>query len=386
MGMDANQKILFVDDDPRVLQSLRQVLAKHYDAQFASSGAEALTLFRNNGPFAVVISDFAMTEMNGVQLLLKVRELDSDVVTMLFTGAATFDDVSEAVRLGHIFRLIGKPCGSNQLLKNIEDGLRQHARIHAEKAMLEETLNGTISILTTILSATGPLFFGRAQRVKKLAFKLAENLQIEDTWTVEIASTFAFLGYLKLPLSMQERVYHKQIVPDRVLHLIEGFPSFTSDLLGQIPRLEKIAEIIRIIPLDYTQTWDKPPSTRRLASVIRLARDYEELTGGNHGPKAIYGILSEKKNGYLPGGLEALRELIDLNIELPPEKEIFLSQLKPGMTLSNDLRMDDDMLILAKGTEVNKIIVELLDNYRRTYTSESLPRFVRVIEDGKLNF
>jgi hypothetical protein len=78
--------------------------------------------------------------------------------------------------------------------------------------------------------------------------------------------------------------------------------------------------------------------------------------------------------------------LIDLNIELPPEKEIFLSQLKPGMTLSNDLRMDDDMLILAKGTEVNKIIVELLDNYRRTYTSESLPRFVRVIEDGKLNF
>ncbi|MGB1520751.1 MAG: response regulator, partial [Limisphaerales bacterium] len=243
--------ILFVDDEPSVLESLRRVVETHYPATFAKSAKEAIEAFEQQGPFAMVISDFRMPNLNGAELLLEIRNRDPDVVTMLFTGAAGFDDVSEAVRMGQIYRLIGKPCGAKEMLQNLEDGFRQYDAIRAEKNLLEQTLNGAVSALTTILSATEPLFFGRAQRVKKLAFKLADHMGIHDQWRLELASTFAYLGYLNLPPAMQERVYHKRIVPDKVTHLIDGFPRFAADLVKKIPRLEKIGNIIISIPRDY---------------------------------------------------------------------------------------------------------------------------------------
>ena len=75
---------------------------------------------------------------------------------------------------------------------------------------------------------------------------------------------------------MQERVYHKRIIPDKVTHLIDGFPRFAADLVKKIPRLEKIGNIIISIPRDYDTNWQEEEHVRRLASVIRLANDFDE--------------------------------------------------------------------------------------------------------------
>ncbi|MEC7201273.1 MAG: response regulator [Verrucomicrobiota bacterium] len=375
------RSILFVDDEPSVLESLRRVVETHYPATFVKSAKEAIEAFEQQGPFAMVISDFRMPNLNGAELLLEIRNRDPDVVTMLFTGAAGFDDVSEAVRMGQIYRLIGKPCGAKEMLQNLEDGFRQYDAIRAEKNLLEQTLNGAVSALTTILSATEPLFFGRAQRVKKLAFKLADHMGIHDQWRLELASTFAYLGYLNLPPAMQERVYHKRIVPDKVTHLIEGFPRFAADLVKKIPRLEKIGNIIISIPRDYDTNWQEEEHVRRLASVIRLANDFDEYSEAHYGPKAIHQKLKDRQHQYLPGAMEALGNVIDLEIDSLPEIEIPLRQIQIGMTLRQDIRLTDGLLLASKGTVIDEVVVELMDNYRRTYDETYLPAFVRVIED-----
>ena len=79
--------------------------------------------------------------------------------------------------------------------------------------------------------------------------------------------------------------------------------------------------------------------------------------------------------------MEALGNVIDLEVDSLPEIEIPLRQIQMGMTLRQDIRLTDGLLLASKGTVIDEVVVELMDNYRRTYDETYLPAFVRVIED-----
>ena len=119
-------KILFVDDEEMVLSGITLTVGRNFDIRTATSGTEGLALIESEGPFAVVVSDFNMPGMEGVEFLQQVRAMDKDAVTMLLTGGANFNEVSDAVRMGAIFRLIGKPCPTEYLEENLNQALRQY--------------------------------------------------------------------------------------------------------------------------------------------------------------------------------------------------------------------------------------------------------------------
>ena len=64
-----DDKILFVDDDVMVLSGLKRQLRNQFNIETALSGKEALKIIKTNGPYAVVVSDFLMPGMNGIELL-----------------------------------------------------------------------------------------------------------------------------------------------------------------------------------------------------------------------------------------------------------------------------------------------------------------------------
>ena len=152
-------KVLFVDDEESILKAFKLNLGRKYSVYIANSGSEGLRILEEDGPFKVIVSDFSMPGMNGSDFLEKVREQNKEVVTMLLTGQANFDDLCEVVRKGEIFRLLGKPCSPETLEQNLQQALRQHQLICAEKELLEKTLNGTISAMTSLLSAAKSLVF-----------------------------------------------------------------------------------------------------------------------------------------------------------------------------------------------------------------------------------
>ena len=113
-------RILFVDDEESILQGFKLTLGRKYEISVASSGKEGLEIYDRDGPFAVVVSDFAMPEMNGAEFLGELRQRGSSAVTMLLTGVANFEEVSKVVSSGGIFRLLNKPCSSEKLKENLE--------------------------------------------------------------------------------------------------------------------------------------------------------------------------------------------------------------------------------------------------------------------------
>ncbi len=137
-------KILLVDDDANLLAATRRQLRKKFELETARSGADGLHALNTNGPFAVVISDMRMPEMNGLEFLKQVKTSAPDTVRMMLTGIADKNTAVEAVNVVNVFRFMNKPCSSESLSRAIEAGLQQYHLIRAERVLLERTLAGNV--------------------------------------------------------------------------------------------------------------------------------------------------------------------------------------------------------------------------------------------------
>lgn len=131
-------RILFVDDDQRVLDGLKRMLHGEFDVETASSGTEGLATIHLFGPFAIVVSDMRMPGLDGAEFLARVRELAPDTVRMLLTGHKDIDCAIAAVNQGQIFRYLSKPCEKDEMLTALRLGLKQYrANVEAGEILKE---------------------------------------------------------------------------------------------------------------------------------------------------------------------------------------------------------------------------------------------------------
>jgi DNA-binding NtrC family response regulator len=117
-----------------MLEAVQRTLRGQVDLQTACGGVEGLRVLREEGPFALVVSDMRMPDMNGAQFLAKAREHAPATVRMILSGQSDFLATLAAVNEGHIYRFLSKPCSSDQLLAAVQDGLNQHRLLAAESA------------------------------------------------------------------------------------------------------------------------------------------------------------------------------------------------------------------------------------------------------------
>ena len=121
-------KVLLVDDDENILLAFQREFRKYFDMHLASGGKEGLEVLETKGPFAVVVSDFRMPNLNGIQFLAEVRKRAPETVRIMLTGHPSKPLAMDAVDAGYIFRFHTKPCSLEDLYKSIEDGIKEHQR------------------------------------------------------------------------------------------------------------------------------------------------------------------------------------------------------------------------------------------------------------------
>ena len=120
------EKILFVDDEVAVLEGCVRLLRQDFKIEIASSGAQALSMLSANGPYAVVVADMRMPEMDGAQLLSKIAVKFPQVLRIVLTGNQDMETAKRAVNEGGIFRLLTKPCEKEQLASALNAALVQY--------------------------------------------------------------------------------------------------------------------------------------------------------------------------------------------------------------------------------------------------------------------
>jgi response regulator RpfG family c-di-GMP phosphodiesterase len=136
-------RILLVDDDPLILQALTRILrAEGYEVVAHPDPSVAVT----ERDFTVVITDFMMPQMNGIELLAKMRAANPNAVRILLTAAADFKVASDAVNRGEIFRLLGKPWTLTELTSCVKQAVAhyhlvtENEQLHREIAQKNEAL------------------------------------------------------------------------------------------------------------------------------------------------------------------------------------------------------------------------------------------------------
>jgi DNA-binding NtrC family response regulator len=143
---DSRPRLLFVDDEQRVLNSMRIMFRRQFDLFLASHGAEALDIVRDQN-IDVIVADHRMPKMTGVEVLSKVRTLSPRTVRILLTGYADLDAVEGSINESEVFRFLTKPCAPKQLRETIELAARLAREAPAPEAPTELSPADTLEII-----------------------------------------------------------------------------------------------------------------------------------------------------------------------------------------------------------------------------------------------
>jgi response regulator RpfG family c-di-GMP phosphodiesterase len=355
------KSILFVDDDQNLLDGLSRQLRKSYSMTTACGPHEALARIDAGATFAVVVSDYTMPRMTGIEFLTQVAGRLPDAVRVLLTGNADLELALEAVNRGGIFRLLVKPCDSEKMRAALDASLEQFRLREAERVLLEQTLGGCVQLVADVVSHMSPDAFGRALRLRGYTRELAARLKLEAAWRVETAALLSQLGIVALPPDLLARASRRNQLSPEERRVYEAHPRVARKLLARIPRLEVVADIIgRQAPPEASE---KPWSAESAlaAQLLRAATAFDDL------------IVAGKS---VDDATRAVAALLDLPEEVgraaaflrPPAMGsvsalVPVQRLAPGMVLEQDLRRQDGQLVIARGHEITPSLLERLMNY-----------------------
>lgn len=364
------EKILFVDDDPNLLASYQRQLRKQFTIETASDGAQGLEAVTQHGPYAVIVSDFRMPGMDGIEFLCRVREKAPDSVRMMLTGCADVKTAVEAVNEGNIFRFLTKPCPPDALFKSLLAGMGQYHLITAERELLEKTLNGSIKVLSEVLSLLNPEAFGRASRVSRVVKEIALELGISKVWQLETATMLSQIGCIILPEEVLKKIYRGEGLTEKESQLLESHPSIASRLVAHIPRMEEIAEMIAYqekrfdgsgVPSDSRKGEEIPLGARILKAVL----DFDMLETAGNSKSSALDQLKQRSGWYDPRVLTALKAVVATEAEYLV-RSVNLQELEVNMILAVDVKTVRGILLIAKGHEVSRPLLERLTNIAKT--------------------
>lgn len=209
-----NEPLIYVvDDEPNVLASLKRFLiGEGYSVVTFSDGSEALAAMAEKEA-AVIVTDYMMPGISGIEVLQKAREISPDTIRVMISGALDLELTMEAISRGEVYRIIGKPWSDLELKITIHQCVEQY-RLIQENYRLQEKLMDQEKI----------------EMVKALVVTL--NHEINNSLV------FISMGIDRLSLSFAD----KQI-PDDHLEFMKEMKASSNRIANLVKKLRNIEEI-----------------------------------------------------------------------------------------------------------------------------------------------
>ncbi|NNG04605.1 MAG: response regulator [Inquilinus sp.] len=366
------RKLLLVDDDPNLLSGMRRQLARDYELSTAAGGKPGLETLAKEGPFAVVISDMRMPEMDGVEFLREVKRRHPDTVRIMLTGNADQQTAIDAVNEGSVFRFHNKPCPVENLKATIEAALEHYRLITAERLLLEQTLAGSIKVLVDVLSILDPEAFGKTVLLRERVKALAGHLKLADAWQLDIAAMLSSIGQITLPAETQAKIRAGSALSSPEKEMVDRTPENGRNLLANIPRLEKVGNAIYYQNRGYDGTGfpdggSAGPDIPIGGRILRVLLDLERLETRNGSTEGAFAQLECNRQFYDPGVLAAAHACIVARHGVEPAletRDIPLDFLRAGDVLVDGIRVASDTLLLPAEHVISQTDIERLRNKR----------------------
>ncbi|HEX4622490.1 MAG TPA: HD domain-containing phosphohydrolase, partial [Myxococcaceae bacterium] len=356
-------RILLVDDDALILQALSRILkAEGYEVVAHSDPEQAAT----EVGFQVIITDFMMPKMNGIELLGVLRQTNPNAVRILLTAAADFKIASDGVNRGEIYRLLGKPWTLTELTNCVRQAVQHHhlleenARLtrevvakneelvainrNLEKLVVERT-NGLLDGLISALDYRDTETQWHSRRVSLYSRRIAEAAGVHgvELDTIEQGALLHDIGKIGVP----DAVLLKpgKLTQDEWKEM-RKHPDIGHQMIHNIPFLSTPAQIV----LSHQERWDGEGYPRKLkgpeihigARIFAVADTLDAMTSdrpyrlGTTFSNAIQEIQRCKGSQFDP---EVVRAFVDIGEDaLVKIKQEMLAAKKPLHQLDAEAR------------------------------------------------
>lgn len=364
-------KILLVDDDENILAGFRRNLRNEYQVFTAISAANGLEILDDHKDIMVVVSDYNMPEIKGIDFLSAVKNKLPNTIGILLTGNADLHMAINALNSGAIFRFLTKPIELENLKNVISSGITQYKLLTSEKELLEKTLKGSIKVLIDILAVASPNIFNRSILFRDLAKKILDRLKIVNVWEIEIACLLSQIGCIGIPSELIEKKMSGKQLTKVEEEMFFSQAQIGKSLLQNIPRLEKIANAIvyqykSLDDINLIRDEISDETILLIPKLLKLLNDYMFLLEKGIKEENITTFLNEEKHLYDPLLLSALEaEILEAQSGYLFES-VKLSQLKAGMILADHLYDKNNIKILSKGIVLSDIFITKLKNLATT--------------------
>jgi len=166
---------------------------------------------------------------------------------------------------------------------------------------------------------------------------------------------------------------------------VKKFPEVIDHLLGNIPRLDEVREIIDCLmgnPLPYENKAKEEVYKAYRIIDAALEHDYLEVEG--HDSEVILGTLRGGEKEFDKDVVEAMSQLLHKSKTRYLVNEVAFEDLRVGMRLAEDLSLESAMLIAPKGTDISRHFLQVLHNYESCYDRSPFPKLIKVfVREGE---
>jgi response regulator RpfG family c-di-GMP phosphodiesterase len=403
-------RLLLVDDDESMLLILQETLGREgYEVETALSAPEALQRVQQKS-YALIMTDQRMPGMSGIDLLNRIQEIQPDTTRILITGVVELNTVIDCINKGEIYRFLMKPWLHEELLVTVRNGvqryqlIRHNHKLHEEtvamnerllelnhqlkikvareedqnielarlNTALQQNLHRSIELCLKTMQAFYPGLGVQARRVHSLCCAMADSLRLteSDRQVLEISAWLHDIGFLAVPRRL---IQHWQKTPETLsggdLATVHQHPILGQELAGFVKDLADVGSVIR----SHHERVDGQGFPDRLsgdqipwlARLLAVAVAYVETEFKNLDPAEMLRNGSGKQ--FDP---EAVRVLLSASPEPGPlrrERELPLSDLRPGMMLARGFYTPNGVLLVPGGQVLNETSLQKLRSHHRTH-------------------
>jgi response regulator RpfG family c-di-GMP phosphodiesterase len=414
--------ILFVDDEPSILSSLRRLFRPHgYSIFVAESGEQGLQVLEKEA-IDLVVSDMRMPEMDGAHFLEQVRQRWPHVVRLLLTGYADVTSTIAAINCGEIYRYIAKPWDDNDIVLTVRDAL-EHQRLVSENtrllaltqqqndelkvlnaglekkvaertAELQQALKDlkrgfidTVHVFSGLIELRGGKLGGHSRRVAEHARVIAQRLGLGEAelQDVMLAALLHDIGKIGLPDQVLDKPFN--MLPVEVRAEVMKHAQKGQAVLMGIAQLKNAALLIR----HHHECFDGSGYPDHLAGlavplgsrILAVANEYDALQLGTlvgrelKPQEALKFVVDNRGKRYDPAVVDAFSAWLAESqkvyiVELPTRP----ARLLAGMELARDLVHKEGYLLLAKGCRLDAEVISQLNRMEEN-EGESIIVFIK---------
>ncbi len=150
MARSDRPRILVVDDEEAILETMTFTFENEYEVLTASDAARAMDLLDVQAPVAVVLTDQRMPGTTGVEFLAEVYRRHPATVRIILTGFADMEAIIEAINSGHVYAYITKPWEQEEIRQVVKRAVDHHL-LQLENQRLLQDLSHTKTLLEAVM-------------------------------------------------------------------------------------------------------------------------------------------------------------------------------------------------------------------------------------------